>query len=128
MKSYILGAARTPRGQGKPGTGALTGVHPQELLATVLRELPARAGEVAGFQAILPLRSAAAQRMPERVAGPAEAPLWAPAETAYGDRKQRRDHAACLSAANSRIHETRVFESPGMFVPHTPGKCGQTTP
>ena len=44
MKSYIIGAARTPRGKGKPGKGALTGVHPQELLATVLRELPARAG------------------------------------------------------------------------------------
>lgn len=44
MRSYIIGAARTPRGRGKAGKGALTGVHPQELLAAVLRELPARAG------------------------------------------------------------------------------------
>lgn len=44
MKSYIIGAARTPRGKGKVGKGALTGVHPQELLAAVLRDLPQRAG------------------------------------------------------------------------------------
>ena len=44
MKSYIIGAARTPRGRGKAGRGALSGVHPQELLAAVLRALPARAG------------------------------------------------------------------------------------
>ena len=44
MKSYIIGAARTPRGRGKAGKGALSGVHPQELLATVLRALPSRAG------------------------------------------------------------------------------------
>ena len=44
MKSYVIGAARTPRGRGKLGRGALTGVHPQELLATVLRALPERAG------------------------------------------------------------------------------------
>lgn len=44
MKSYVIGAARTPRGRGKLGKGALTGVHPQELLATVLRALPERAG------------------------------------------------------------------------------------
>ena len=44
MDSYIIGAARTPRGKGKIGKGALTSVHPQELLATVLRALPGRAG------------------------------------------------------------------------------------
>lgn len=44
MKSYIVGAARTPRGKGKIGKGALTGVHPQELLATVLKALPEKAG------------------------------------------------------------------------------------
>ena len=44
MDSYIIGAARTPRGKGKIGKGALAGVHPQELLATVLRALPGRAG------------------------------------------------------------------------------------
>src|SRR5690606_12719680 len=62
-----------------------------------------------------PLRSAAGQRIPERDAGPGEAPLWAPAWTAYGDRRQGRRHAACLSAATSRSQETRVFESPGVF-------------
>lgn len=44
MNSYIIGAARTPRGKGKIGKGALTGVHPQELLACVLRALPEKAG------------------------------------------------------------------------------------
>nr|WP_298207861.1 acetyl-CoA C-acetyltransferase [Acidovorax sp.] len=44
MDSYIIGAARTPRGKGKIGKGALTGVHPQELLASVLRALPDKAG------------------------------------------------------------------------------------
>jgi acetyl-CoA C-acetyltransferase len=42
MKSYIIDAARTPRGRGKAGKGALSGVHPQELLAGVLRALPER--------------------------------------------------------------------------------------
>ncbi|MBZ0145918.1 MAG: hypothetical protein K8F56_20335 [Rhodocyclaceae bacterium] len=40
---------------------------------------------------------------------------WAPAGTAYGDRRQGRRHAACLRAATSRSQETRVFESPGVF-------------
>ena len=31
--AYILDAVRTPRGRGKAGKGALTGIHPQELLA-----------------------------------------------------------------------------------------------
>lgn len=44
MDSYIIGAARTPRGKGKIGKGALTSVHPQELLATVLKALPGQAG------------------------------------------------------------------------------------
>lgn len=42
MKSYILDAARTPRGRGKKGKGALSDVHPQELLAQVLRGLEGR--------------------------------------------------------------------------------------
>src|SRR6185503_2428933 len=40
--SYILDAARTPRGRGKAGKGALSSVHPQELLAQVLGALVAR--------------------------------------------------------------------------------------
>ena len=44
MKAYVIDTVRTPRGRGKAGKGALSGVHPQELLATVLRTLPGRAG------------------------------------------------------------------------------------
>ncbi len=43
-EAWIIDAARTPRGKGKKGKGALTEVHPQELLATVLRALPERGG------------------------------------------------------------------------------------
>ena len=42
MKSFIIDAARTPRGRGKAGKGALSGIHPQEILAQVLRALPER--------------------------------------------------------------------------------------
>lgn len=41
---WIIDAARTPRGIGKVGKGALAGVHPQRLLATVLKALAARNG------------------------------------------------------------------------------------
>jgi acetyl-CoA C-acetyltransferase len=41
--SYILDAVRTPRGRGKAGKGALSALHPQELLAQTLRALVARA-------------------------------------------------------------------------------------
>ena len=40
--SYIIDAARTPRGRGKAGKGALSGQHPQTLLAQVLQALVAR--------------------------------------------------------------------------------------
>jgi acetyl-CoA C-acetyltransferase len=36
---YIYGAIRTPRGRGKAGKGALSGIHPQELLAQTLNRL-----------------------------------------------------------------------------------------
>jgi acetyl-CoA C-acetyltransferase len=42
--SYILDAARTPRGRGKLGKGALSSIHPQELLAQVLNALQQRTG------------------------------------------------------------------------------------
>jgi acetyl-CoA C-acetyltransferase len=42
--SYILDAARTPRGRGKLGKGALSGIHPQELFAQVLIALQQRGG------------------------------------------------------------------------------------
>jgi acetyl-CoA C-acetyltransferase len=41
--AYILDAVRTPRGRGKPGKGALSGIHPQELLAQTLNRLVDRA-------------------------------------------------------------------------------------
>jgi len=41
---YILGAVRSPRGRGKPGKGALSSVHPQELLAQTLNHLADQSG------------------------------------------------------------------------------------
>jgi acetyl-CoA C-acetyltransferase len=40
--SYVIDAARTPRGRGKAGKGALSRIHPQELFAQVLQALVAR--------------------------------------------------------------------------------------
>ncbi|HXX66624.1 MAG TPA: acetyl-CoA C-acetyltransferase [Polyangiaceae bacterium] len=40
--SYVIDAVRTPRGRGKPGKGALSSVHPQELFAQVLSALGRR--------------------------------------------------------------------------------------
>ena len=42
--AYILDAVRTPRGRGKIGKGALSGIHPQELLAQTLNQLAKRTG------------------------------------------------------------------------------------
>ncbi|MBV9758273.1 MAG: steroid 3-ketoacyl-CoA thiolase, partial [Alphaproteobacteria bacterium] len=42
-QAVIIDAVRTPMGRGKPG-GALSGVHPAQLLATVLRALIDHAG------------------------------------------------------------------------------------
>jgi acetyl-CoA C-acetyltransferase len=41
---FILDAVRTPRGRGKAGKGALSGVHPQELLAQTLNRLAQKSG------------------------------------------------------------------------------------
>jgi acetyl-CoA C-acetyltransferase len=43
-EAWIIDAVRTPRGRGKQETGALAGIHPQELLAQVLNALAARTG------------------------------------------------------------------------------------
>jgi len=40
--AWIVGGARTARGRGKAGKGALSGVHPQELLGQTLNEVIAR--------------------------------------------------------------------------------------
>jgi acetyl-CoA C-acetyltransferase len=45
---YVIDAVRTPRGRGKAGKGALSGIHPQELLAQVLEQLQRRGGFDAG--------------------------------------------------------------------------------
>ncbi|MFW6050796.1 MAG: acetyl-CoA C-acetyltransferase [Myxococcota bacterium] len=37
--AYIIDAVRSPRGRGKPGKGALSGIHPQEILAQTLNHL-----------------------------------------------------------------------------------------
>ena len=42
--AYILDAVRTPRGRGKMGKGALSNIHPQELLAQTLNQLARRTG------------------------------------------------------------------------------------
>ncbi|MET0658599.1 MAG: acetyl-CoA C-acetyltransferase [Steroidobacteraceae bacterium] len=42
--AYIIDACRTPRGIGKFGKGALSGIHPQQLAATVLKALAQRNG------------------------------------------------------------------------------------
>jgi len=42
--AFIIDACRTPRGIGKAGKGALSGIHPQQLGATVLRALADRTG------------------------------------------------------------------------------------
>ncbi|MFW6197966.1 MAG: acetyl-CoA C-acyltransferase, partial [Myxococcota bacterium] len=38
-EAYIIDAVRSPRGRGKPGKGALSGIHPQEVLAQALNFL-----------------------------------------------------------------------------------------
>ncbi|HTY17754.1 MAG TPA: acetyl-CoA C-acetyltransferase [Myxococcota bacterium] len=43
-EAWIIDAVRTPRGRGKKDTGALSGIHPQELLAQVLNALRDRSG------------------------------------------------------------------------------------
>ena len=42
--ALIIDACSTPRGIGKAGKGALSGIHPQQLGATVLRALAERNG------------------------------------------------------------------------------------
>jgi acetyl-CoA C-acetyltransferase len=43
-EAWIIDAARTPRGIGKVGKGALAGIHPQRLLSPVLASLASRNG------------------------------------------------------------------------------------
>ncbi len=43
-EAWIIDAVRTPRGRGKKDKGALSGIHPQELLAQTLNQLGSRTG------------------------------------------------------------------------------------
>jgi acetyl-CoA C-acetyltransferase len=43
-KAWIVDAVRTPRGRGKAGKGALSGIHPQALLSQTLNALEKRSG------------------------------------------------------------------------------------
>ncbi len=43
-KAFILDAVRTPRGRGKAGKGALSGIHPQVLLAQTFQAIAKRSG------------------------------------------------------------------------------------
>lgn len=43
-EAWIIDAVRTPRGIGKPGKGALAGIHPHHLLVPVLQSLIERSG------------------------------------------------------------------------------------
>lgn len=44
MEAFIVDAVRTPRARAKPGKGAFSALHPQELLAQTLQQLPLRTG------------------------------------------------------------------------------------
>jgi acetyl-CoA C-acetyltransferase len=46
VDALIIDACRTPRGVGKAGKGALSGIHPQQLGATVLRALAADVDDI----------------------------------------------------------------------------------
>jgi acetyl-CoA C-acetyltransferase len=46
--ALIIDAVRTPRGRGKPGAGALSGVHPQELVAQSLNQIARRSNLTKG--------------------------------------------------------------------------------
>ena len=47
-EAWIIDAARTPRGIGKAGVGALSSMHPQRILSTVLQALEKRSGLTTG--------------------------------------------------------------------------------
>lgn len=44
MNAYIIDAVRSPRGRGKKDLGALSGLHPQELMAQTLNQLAQKSG------------------------------------------------------------------------------------
>ena len=44
MDAFIIDGVRTPRGRGKKEVGALSGIHPQELMAQTLNHLADKTG------------------------------------------------------------------------------------
>jgi acetyl-CoA C-acetyltransferase len=63
-QAYILDARRTPRGRGKAGKGALSGIHPQELMAQTLDALAERLASTAARS-----RTSSSAASPRRGAG-----------------------------------------------------------
>jgi acetyl-CoA acetyltransferase len=54
VDALVIDACRTPRGIGKAGKGALSGIHPQRLGATVLRALADHTGiDIADVEGII---------------------------------------------------------------------------
>jgi acetyl-CoA C-acetyltransferase len=51
--AYIIDAVRTPRGRGKKGSGKLSGLHPQELLAQALNGLRRTSFELADVEDVV---------------------------------------------------------------------------
>jgi acetyl-CoA acetyltransferase len=77
--ALIIDACRTPRGVGKAGKGALSGIHPQQLGATVLRALATRTGiDTADVDDIIWV---AARRSQRKAAISAACRRWTPATT-----------------------------------------------
>ncbi len=53
LDAFVVDAVRTPRGRGKAGKGALSGIHPQELFAQQLKALAARGLPVSAVDDVL---------------------------------------------------------------------------
>ena len=107
-EAWIIDAVRTPRGKGKPETGGLFGVHPQELLAQCLNALQQRNGfdpahvedVVAGIVTAVKDQGGCLARMAALTAG------WPP-EAATGVTLNRYC-ASSLQTTRSAVHAIRV--------------------
>jgi len=102
-EAWIIDAVRTPRGKGKPETGGLYGIHPQELLAQCLNGLRERAGfdpadvedVVAGIVSAVKDQGGCLARMAALAAGwPAEAATGVTLNRYCGSGQQAVNFAA----------------------------------
>ncbi|MEE2664413.1 MAG: acetyl-CoA C-acetyltransferase [Myxococcota bacterium] len=102
-EAWIIDAVRTPRGKGKPETGGLYGVHPQELLAQCLNALQDRSGfepadvedVVAGIVSAVKDQGGCLARMAALAAGwPAEAATGVTLNRYCGSGQQAVNFAA----------------------------------